>query len=491
MDVDDNGVDDEVPPLAEAGPALHTGLPGVKVVPVPRKRYTNSDIPLATWAGHRDEYLDELIGLDGRGRFQSSCAGCRQASPAYRCKDCTHGPLWCKDCIIKNHRQSPLHIVELKQWTGLFFGRTTLKKLGLRIQLGHAPGRYCTSFVEGNKDFVVIHTNGIHTVQFEFCGCTDVPAHIQLLRISWYPATPLQPQTCATLDALRQFHFLNLQALEYMSDNTGLNPPPDRLPKWMLMVREYRHLKMLKRGGRAFDPEGVNATLPGSLAIPCRACPIPDVNLPQGWESKRGKEWLYMLILAMDANFRLRSKLRGISVDPHLSPGWSYFVNHAPYATFIADYVDQVEIGTCVGFQALLNMLMKKSKGLRATGMAAVSCARHQLFRPLGMGDLQKEERQCNMDYLFTSSITGLGLRMLTISYDVGCQWFIHFHRRMTLLPRRLHVPDTIHVRPLVPKFHLQSHEEKCHSLFSFNFMEGGARTDGEGVERNWDDLNG
>lgn len=42
MDVDDNGVDDEVPPLAEAGPALHTGLPGVKVVPVPRKRYTNS-----------------------------------------------------------------------------------------------------------------------------------------------------------------------------------------------------------------------------------------------------------------------------------------------------------------------------------------------------------------------------------------------------------------------------------------------------------------
>lgn len=101
--------------------------------------------------------------------------------------------------------------VQLKQWTGLFFGRTTLKKLGLRIQLGHAPGRYCTSFVEGNKDFVVIHTNGIHTVQFEFCGCTDVPAHIQLLRISWYPATPLQPQTCATLDALRQFHFLNLQ----------------------------------------------------------------------------------------------------------------------------------------------------------------------------------------------------------------------------------------------------------------------------------------
>lgn len=39
------------------------------------------------------------------------------------------------------------------------------------------------------------------------------------------------------------------------------------------------------------------------------------------------------------------------------------------------------------------NMLTKNSKGLRATGMGAVSCARHELFRPLGLGDLQKGER--------------------------------------------------------------------------------------------------
>lgn len=51
------------------------------------------------------------------------------------------------------------------------------------------------------------------------------------------------------------------------------------------------------------------------------------------------------------------------------------------------------QIMSCVGFQALLNMLTKKSKGLRATGLAVVSCARHQLFRRLGVGDLQKGER--------------------------------------------------------------------------------------------------
>lgn len=154
-------------------------------------------------------------------------------------------------------------------------------------------------------------------------------------------------------------------------------------------------------------------------------------------------------------------------------------------------------------------MLTKKSKGLRATGLAAVSCARHQHFRPLGMGDLQKGERsviltalevsmadcpsrQCNMDYLFTSSVAGVGIRLLTISYDVGCQWFVNFWKRMKFLPERLRLslPQWA-VCALVPKFHLQSHEEKCHSAFSFNFFFGGARTEGEGVERNWKDLNG
>lgn len=65
----------------------------------------------------------------------------------------------------------------------------------------------------------------------------------------------------------------------------------------MLMIREYRHLKMLKRAGRAFDQDGVNATLSGSLAIPCRACPIPGVNLPSGWRNvERGKEYVGSLL---------------------------------------------------------------------------------------------------------------------------------------------------------------------------------------------------
>ena len=45
-------------------------------------------------------------------------------------------------------------------------------------------------------------------------------------------------------------------------------------------------------------------------------------------------------------------------------------------------------------------------------------------------------------------------------------------------------------VRALVPKFHLQSHEGKCHVPFSYNYQRGAGRTEEEGVERNWDWLN-
>jgi hypothetical protein len=51
------------------------------------------------------------------------------------------------------------------------------------------------------------------------------------------------------------------------------------------MVREWRHIKMLKRAGRGHDPTGVAGTAAGELAVPCRVCPIPGVNLPEGWET--------------------------------------------------------------------------------------------------------------------------------------------------------------------------------------------------------------
>jgi hypothetical protein len=61
--------------------------------------------------------------------------------------------------------------------------------------------------------------------------------------------------------------------------------------------------------------------------------------------------WLYMLIVAMDANFRLQHRLRGSALKhPALSPGWAYFLNNSPYATFIKDYVDDAEVRRFRGY---------------------------------------------------------------------------------------------------------------------------------------------
>ena len=65
-----------------------------------------------------------------------------------------------------------------------------------------------------------------------------------------------------------------------------MDPVKDRLSQWMLMVREWRHIKMVKRAGRAHDPSGIDGTHAGGLSIPCRACPHPNVNLPHDWDKE-------------------------------------------------------------------------------------------------------------------------------------------------------------------------------------------------------------
>jgi Kyakuja-Dileera-Zisupton transposase len=81
----------------------------------------------------------------------------------------------------------------------------------------------------------------------------------------------------------------------------------------------------------------------------------------------------------------------------------------------------------------------------------------------------------------------------IIVSYDIACQWGIHFHHRVKEgpMPGHLHPPPSLQMTTLVPKFHLEAHTTKCHARYSFNYAIGVGRTDGEGVERNWSLLNG
>jgi hypothetical protein len=89
-----------------------------------------------------------------------------------------------------------------------------LKKIGLRIQLGHQIGEACSNPVAADgDDFVVVDTNGIHEVGLDYCDCeTAQHRTTQLLRARWYPATPITPSTAATFNVLEYFHLLTFES---------------------------------------------------------------------------------------------------------------------------------------------------------------------------------------------------------------------------------------------------------------------------------------
>ena len=55
-----------------------------------------------------------------------------------------------------------------------------------------------------------------------------------------------------------------------------------------------------------------------------------------------------MLFLAVDANFKLKRKNRGIE-DLELAPGWASFVEESRYQDYIKNYIDQPEVRVCLG----------------------------------------------------------------------------------------------------------------------------------------------
>ena len=205
----------------------------------------------------------------------------------------------------------------------MYFQKSSLREAGHVLQLGHHPADVCTSPQRSTKTFTIIHTNGIHLVNLAYCGCTEAGKHgtrvQQLLRRRLFPATTLDPQTACTFSLLKSAQLLSLQSklslydyyicLERLTDATGtadvnvshrphhfrvrqVNFSKDRYKVFLRMLRMWRHLRMMKRGGRSYDRTGVNGTSPGELAVQCPACPIPSVNLPPNWKSvKKDSEY--------------------------------------------------------------------------------------------------------------------------------------------------------------------------------------------------------
>ena len=98
------------------------------------------------------------------------------------------------------------------------------------------------------------------------------------------------------------------------------------------------------------------------------------------------------------------------------------------------------------------------------------------------------------MDYIIFSALAfapTTDLKIISLSYDVACQYHKRVWDRVAALPPSLQLNrEGKTINFFVPKFHLPAHIEACQTAFSFNWASGVGRTDGESLERGWANLN-
>ncbi|KAK0499303.1 hypothetical protein EDD18DRAFT_1460281 [Armillaria luteobubalina] len=323
------------------------------------------------------------------------------------------------------------------------------------------------------------------------------PHYVQLLHRQWFPASVEIPRTAITFQALCHYQMLSfmskISAYEYyhslarLVDNTGMESSPDKLQIFLRVVREWRHIRLLKRSGQGNDPTGVKGTKPGECAVLCPACLQPGINMV---DTRQGeKAYLDHLFIAVDANFRLkRNNVSSDEQDPGLNAGYAYFVENQAFKNYLQKYSDLLpeETNTCNNHDAI-KLAQLCGKGTAVSGVGAVVCAQHDMRRPLSVVDLQKGEAYLNMDYAVLSTLQCNMPQQLVISYNIACQWTVNLWNWIAIYGPGMAPPQRPeNVIGLVPKFHLPAHIFQCQQNFSFNWTPHVRHTDGKAPERGW-----
>ncbi|KAG2105020.1 uncharacterized protein F5147DRAFT_775339 [Suillus discolor] len=390
------------------------------------------DDPILLWLNERETYLNELLYLEGRGKMTM------------------------KHVLVGNLR--PLSDVKSAfQWS--YFA------------MSHKPGESChRPHPAYDNDFVIIDVHGIHEVSLDFCNCEHEAPHFkQLLHARLFPAMVMDPRTAVTFSVLDLFHLLSFESkvsayefyhsLAQRMDNTGIRPIRDRYSVFLTIMREWRNLNALKHAGRGHNPAGVDATQEGELAVLCPACPHPGINLPPNWETSDRHAGLSPPM----------PKIQGSHVVGVI------LLKNCQYKTYLAENSGAVqEKSTCVSHNTVNMADTKALKGLAATGVGTIDCARHDMKLPNGVGDLQKGEKYLNMDYIVFSALARFPhLTNVNLSYNIACQWHKKLQGCIPGLPIRLQPGEQRDLLSeisstsakkmfnfFVPKFHLAAHIE-------------------------------
>ncbi|KAF9470706.1 hypothetical protein BDN70DRAFT_939490 [Pholiota conissans] len=464
-----------------------------------QKQPSTNSSKLNEWLQFQETFLLEILRRYGLGDSlkDSTCASCHSNTGRFRCSDCSLSCLRCSECLVDVHRENPLHRIE--EWNGYFFEKRQLKDLGLRIQLGHG-GQPCPC-PSSKSDFVVFHVNGFHRVGIDFCDCANPPhSRVQLLRMGWFPATFDRPKTAFTFDLLRLFQKVTLQgkttlydfyhAIVQLTDTLQLEKSTDRYTEFQRAYHLWRHLSSLKHAARGHDPAGAAATSQGELVIECPACPHPGKNLPEEWEDVQPKDhFLYTFFLAIDANFKLKQKERGIT-DIELAPGWGCYVESSRYDKHVNLHAKEADVNSCRSEHNAIARADTAIPGYAVNAVGLGLCSRHSLIRGNGVVDLRKGEKFCSMDYMVLSALAGVNVSRVLVSYDIGCQWSKNLQQRIAKYSDDLNLPENIRLEVGIPSWHVNGHGAFCRNNYSLSYLPGVGRTCGEDVEITWSQTN-
>ncbi|KAJ6526481.1 hypothetical protein DFH09DRAFT_1095195 [Mycena vulgaris] len=439
------------------------------------------------------------------------------AKAVFRCVECFNAPMWCRPCIIREHRYNPFHHIE--KWDGKIFRRTSLGKPGAAVEpdeeikltvqtdLKHG-GCPCEKADPKNpkvREFTIGDHNGFHTVDIQFCECStaDPEKWKQLVAVQLFPATFKQPQTAFTFTAMKEFHTHTLaskksaydyvKALTKLTDNAHPRSIKDRYREFLFAQRIWRYLALRRRAGQ---DHGFDAHVPhrraGSLTIRCPACPEVGFNISAETmqAATEMESHKFTLFVSADGNFKLQRKNKRDDPDDYaLNGGNGYFVETEEYKEYLK-VAKPVEDGTCSYLRAARMQNISKFKNTVISGVVALQCARHGFYLPQGMVDLKKGEAFTNTDYAVVFGLAeATHLRWIRLTYDIWCQYYVHLADRIeALFPSMRDICAKI--RGAIPKMHIHNHIERCQMEWNLNWLSYVVFTIGEMIETGWAEHN-
>lgn len=294
----------------------------------------------------------------------------------YQCVDCLHPPILCQECIVTRHQQTPFH--RLRRWVILneigAWESTSLAELGYILHTGHSGYRCPRALSDSVRVLQVVHINGQHSIPALFCQCSASyeDEGDQLLKLRLYPASDDRPQTAFTFQLLQHFLISQIEmccaassyydmlvlqtdsvntrsikvsvCIHYRGTKANLRCAKNCYNQFLACTREWKVLQSFLRA----NSETGHDLRPGEAAVQCGFCPIPGVNIPDGWQedphayvrrhsdalrlprlmTSAHRDLLYRRFESFDGNFSLQLNDKGVSesVDPSIIGDAGYWV---------------------------------------------------------------------------------------------------------------------------------------------------------------------